>query len=310
MSARSSKFMIGLFVISGFLICAGIIIWIGAARILMKGSVYAVYFDESVQGLQVDSAIKYRGVEIGKVQHIDVAPDYRLIEVLMKIDLEGDLEKQTIASLKSAGITGIVFIELDRLEEGERARSPKLTFQSDYPVIPSRPSDITRILTDTGVIMQNIRGIDFKGISNQLIETSRAIEVFMQSKKLHNIVTNLESSSAGLDEAITKINASVSQGRLTQVLDETMSILTEARGLVGQARAEIESLNLKEKSQRADALIDDVEKKTRVITTGLQDTSENLRITSENLKVLSDGLKNDPSELLFSKPAPPRKPME
>ena len=59
----------------------------------MKGSLYSVYFDESVQGLQVDSAIKYRGVEIGKVQSIEVAPDNRLIEVIMKIDMEGDLQK-------------------------------------------------------------------------------------------------------------------------------------------------------------------------------------------------------------------------
>ena len=96
MSTKSSKFLIGLFVIVGVLICAAVIIWVGAARFFMKGSLYAVYFDESVQGLQVDSAIKYRGVEIGKVQSIDVAPDYRLIEVIMKIDLEGDLQNKPL----------------------------------------------------------------------------------------------------------------------------------------------------------------------------------------------------------------------
>ncbi|MFZ1979832.1 MAG: MlaD family protein, partial [Smithella sp.] len=106
MSARSSKFLIGLFVIIGALMCAAITIWIGAAGVFTKGSLYTTYFDESVQGVQVDSAIKYRGVEIGKVQSIKVAPDYRLIEVVMKIDLEGDLQKQTIAALTSAGITG------------------------------------------------------------------------------------------------------------------------------------------------------------------------------------------------------------
>jgi len=126
MSNKSSKFLIGLFVIVGSLICAVIIIWVGASKIFMKGSLYAVYFDESVQGLQVDSAIKYRGVEIGKVQSIDVAPDNRLIEVVMKINLESDLQKQTIATLKTAGITGIVFIELDQLREGDLSSSPKM----------------------------------------------------------------------------------------------------------------------------------------------------------------------------------------
>ena len=95
MSGRSSKFLIGLFVITGLMIGAIIIIWAGASDLFMKGSTYVSYFDESVQGLQNDSAVKYRGVEIGKVESIRVAPDYRLIEVVMKINLSGDLQKQS-----------------------------------------------------------------------------------------------------------------------------------------------------------------------------------------------------------------------
>ena len=119
---KASKFLIGLFVIIGTLIAAVIIIWVGAADIFMKGSTYVTYFDESVQGLQADSAVKYRGVEIGKVKSIKVAPDYRLIEVIMKIDISGDLQNQTDALLRTAGITGIVFIELDQIKPGDKSR--------------------------------------------------------------------------------------------------------------------------------------------------------------------------------------------
>ena len=187
------------------------------------------YFDESVQGLQVDSAIKYRGVEIGKVQSIEVAPDYRLIEVVMKIDLEGDLQKQTIASLKTAGITGIVFIELDRIKTGELSNSPKITFKSSYPVIPSRRSEISRFLADTGVIMQNIKDIDFKGISNQLKNTTQAIENFVEGKRVNNIVANLESTSANLDQTIAKINKTVAEGKVDRAVNEALGVLSDAR---------------------------------------------------------------------------------
>ncbi len=310
MSTRSSKFLIGLFVIIGMTILAVIIIWVGASRILMKGSLYAAYFDESVQGLQVDSAIKYRGVEIGKVQSIDVAPDYRLIEVIMKIELEGDLQNQTIASLKTAGITGIVFIELDRLSAGELASSPKLTFKPNYPVIPSRRSEISRFLADTSFIMQNIKDIDFKGISDQLKNTTHAIENFLEGKRINNIMANLESTSANLDQTIAKINKTVAEGKVDRVVNETLGILSEARQLIGQARSEINGLNLREKAERTDAILKDIDKKTKTITSNLQDTSENLRATSENLQKLSDSLNRDPSDLIFTKPAPPRKAME
>jgi len=310
MSAKSSKFLIGLFVISGTLICAAIIIWVGAARIFMKGSLYSVYFDESVQGLQVDSAIKYRGVEIGKVQSIGVAPDNRLIEVIMKIDIESDLQKLTIASLKTTGITGIVFIELDQLRTGDLSSSPKITFKSSYPVIPSRRSEISRFLADTGVIMQNVKDIDLKGISDQMKNTSKAIENFVEGKRVNNIMTNLESTSANLDHAISKINKTVSEGKLDRVVNETMGVLLDAHQLIGQAKNEIDALKLQEKADRTDILLKDIDKKAQVITNELQDTSEHLRVTSENLQKLSDNLKRNPSELIFSKPAPPRKAME
>jgi len=310
MSAKSSKFMIGLFVIVGVVICAVVIIWVGAARFFVKGSLYAVYFDESVQGLQVDSAIKYRGVEIGKVQKIDVAPDYRLIEVTMKIDLEGDLPKQTVASLKTAGITGIVFIELDRIAPGDLANSPKLTFESDYPVIPSRKSEISRFLADTSAIMQNIKDIDFKGISDSLKNTTQSIEGFVAGKRINNIMTHLESTSVSLDETTSKINKLVSEGKVDRAVSESLDILSDARQLVGKAKNDIKDLNLSEKSERADAILRDVDRKTKKITNDLLDTAENLRVTSENLQKLSDSLNKNPSDLIFTRPAPPRKPME
>lgn len=310
MSAKSSKFLIGLFVISGTLICAAIIIWVGAARIFMKGSLYSVYFDESVQGLQVDSAIKYRGVEIGKVQSIGVAPDYRLIEVIMKIDIENDLQKLTIATLKTTGITGIVFIELDQIKSGDLSNSPKITFKSRYPVIPSRRSQISRFVADTGVIMQNIKDIDLKGISDQLKNTSKAIENFVEGKRINNIMTNLESTSANLNQTISKINKTIAEGKVDRVVNETMEVLSDARQLIGQVKNDINALKLQEKADRTDILLKDIDKKSKAITNELQDTSEHLRVTSENLQKLSDNLKRNPSELIFSKPAPPRKAME
>src|SRR4030042_4203415 len=120
MARRTSKFMIGLFVTIGILIGMVAVVWLGASKYLEKGKTYVTYFDESVQGLQLDSAVKYRGVEAGRVERIRVAPDNRLIEVVMKINLRGNIEHDYVAQLKAAGITGIVFVELDGKEPETR----------------------------------------------------------------------------------------------------------------------------------------------------------------------------------------------
>ncbi|NLN38741.1 MAG: MCE family protein [Smithella sp.] len=310
MTTNSAKFLIGLFVIVGALIFAAIIIWVGAAKYFAKGSLYAVYFDESVQGLQVDSAIKYRGVAIGNVKRIDVAPDYRLIEVIMKINLGGDMARQTIASLKTAGITGVVFIELDQISEGELSRSPQLSFKPPYPVIPSRLSEISRFVSDAGDVMQKIGSVDFQGISDDLKQATGAIKDFVQGKRIQNIMENLDSASSRLDETIARINRTIAEGMVDQTIQEALGVLTDARRLISQADGELQALNLSEKERLAREILEDVDTKTKAITGELQDTAENLRVTSEHLKILADRLNRDPSELIFTKPAPPRKPME
>jgi phospholipid/cholesterol/gamma-HCH transport system substrate-binding protein len=134
-------------------------------------------------------------------------------------------------------------------------------------------------MADTDVIMQNVKDIDLKGISNQLKNTTRAIE---------NFVT----------------------GKMDRVVNETMEVLSDTHQLIEQAKNDIAVLKLQEKADQTDAMLKDIDKKSKAITNELQDTSEHLRVTSENLQRLSESLTKNPSELIFSKPAPPRKAME
>ena len=137
MAGKTSKFMIGIFVTVGLIMAVVAIVWLGASKYLQKGTLFVTYFDESVQGLSVDSNVKYRGVNAGTVRSIQVAPDQNLIEVVMKIFMKGGDEKNLAAKLKSAGLTGVVYIELDRKGEDEISLSPKIDFPTEYPVIPS-----------------------------------------------------------------------------------------------------------------------------------------------------------------------------
>ncbi|HPW22304.1 MAG TPA: MlaD family protein [Smithellaceae bacterium] len=205
MASRASKFLIGLFVIIGSVMAAITIIWVGAADFFTKGSVYVTYFDESVQGLQVDSAVKYRGVDVGKVQSIKVAPDGRLIEVAMKVDLSTELQSRVEAQLRTAGITGIVFIELDQIRDSEKSNALEINFEPDYPVIPSRRSEISRFLEDTNEIMESIKAIDFKGLSDQLKETTLAVENFIGGRQTTGVMKNLESTTANIDRAMESL---------------------------------------------------------------------------------------------------------
>jgi phospholipid/cholesterol/gamma-HCH transport system substrate-binding protein len=328
MASRRTKFAIGLFVLSGLLIGAIIIIWAGASDMFLKGLFYNVYFDESVQGLQVDSAVKYRGVEIGKVESIKVAPDDTLIEVAMKIDLPSDLQKNTYAQLRTAGITGIVFIELNRISPDIVVDIREVPFSSDYPIIPSRRSETSRFLTDVDILMQNIKAIDFKGISEQLKDSTRAVATFLTGERLNRAIANLESASRNLDKSVVEIQKKIDEVEIEGIVKEIYKTLSEARGFIQSARQEMEAIKLAEQTakagevldtlaqqtaktgEKAGEIMDELGKSSDAIALELRDASENLRLTSEHLQALAEGLKNNPSELIFSRPAPPRKQME
>jgi phospholipid/cholesterol/gamma-HCH transport system substrate-binding protein len=244
MARKTSKFMIGLFVTVGVLIGMAAVIWLGASKYFEKGKKFVTYFDESVQGLQVDSTVKYRGVEVGSVEAIRVAPDNKLIEVVMKIDVRGQLDRDYVAQLKAAGITGIVFIELDRKYPGKPDVSPKVDFAAEYPIIPSQPSDIKQILAGVDEIFQSIRKVDTQGISDQIKSTTKEIGDFVGGQKMDKILTELASTATNIRSITAKLDEGLSEGRFKEILVELRNAIQKIETLTTSVQDEIRSMNL------------------------------------------------------------------
>jgi phospholipid/cholesterol/gamma-HCH transport system substrate-binding protein len=218
MARKNSNFMIGLFVTAGVLIGVAAIVWIGASQYFEEGSFYVTYFDESVQGLQVDSRVNYRGVDIGKVESIGVAPDHKLVEVIMKIDLHGETEQNVVTQLRAAGITGIVFIELDRRNLEGMILLPPSGMKTRYPVIASQYSQSKQMLTSVDRIMNKIEQVDLKEISDQLKQTSRAVETFLSGNQMTAILGKIDSTAGSLDQTSKAVKTFFTGEQMTGIL--------------------------------------------------------------------------------------------
>src|SRR6185369_11110816 len=211
---KSLYFVVGFFVTVGTIAAVAMILWLGASKYLRTGVKYVTYFDESVQGLQVDSAVKYRGVEVGNVDKIRVAPDNRLIEVVIKVNLRKGTERNLVSQLKAAGITGIVFVELDNRDPKLPDRSPRLTFKAEYPVIPSQPSDTARIFSEFDDIYKEIVKIDFDGISKGIKGTLNAVETTLSDPSIKSLLANADSVTARLDKTVQLTNMRLEDRKL------------------------------------------------------------------------------------------------
>lgn len=284
MAKKTANFMLGLFVILGFFLAVGAIIYVGATSFFQKGQTYVTYFDESVQGLQGDSSVKYRGVDVGRVEKIRVAADNKLIGVVIKVNLRDLQPTNTVAQLKAAGITGVMFIELDRRKPGEPDLSPQVNFPSEYPVIPSRPSEIQKILSKIDGLVAKIDQIDTKGISDQLKLTGKAVEDFFKGKEMKAILVKLQSTTTNLDNITQRVDKGIAGGKLEGVLADSQETLKSLRTLLTGVQEEIQAMKLPEIAREA------------------ANTTANLQRASDTLEKFLERIYDRPPDLLFGKP--------
>ena len=112
MENRAHALVAGLFVI--FLSIAVALIAMRFSGVNIKYNSYLVVTKESVSGLNPQSSVQYRGVNIGKVETITFDPD-NLHRILIKISVDEnvDLNKSVYAQLGYQGVTGLAYIQLN-----------------------------------------------------------------------------------------------------------------------------------------------------------------------------------------------------
>lgn len=302
MAKKTSSFLVGIFVIIGVALLAGAIIWIGVTGYLQPGSTYVTYLDETVQGLQKDSVVKYRGVDVGRVEAIRIAPDNRLVAIIMKINMRGDLSKTTVAQLSSAGITGIMYVDLDYRRPGSPDLSPKLTFPTEYPVIPSKPSEFGRIISGVNEIITKMNAIDFKAITDQLQGTVGDIGGFFKGKEMQSILTRLNQASANLQSLTGKANSIADKFKIDKILKETAVTIGEAKAAVIAAKGFMTNLDNKLNELK----LPETMTRTRSVIMEAQAITENLKRATESMDKFSQRIYERPPDLLFGKPPEPR----
>ncbi|MBW1801131.1 MAG: MCE family protein [Deltaproteobacteria bacterium] len=346
MASPRTKFMVGIFVAGGFGIALVAFIWLGMSRFLEKGRYYVVYFNESVQGLTVDSPVKYRGVSIGRVHSIGVAPDAKLIQVILKIESRQNMETGIVAQLKTVGITGSMFVELDRKMIGETDRTPPLSFPSEYPILASKPSDISELFRGVDDVLNKIRSFDLEGISDRIKLTLDSINLAIADLKVNDI-------SRKIDVLLDNVNQTVIDADLKGISKNVNNILSAKRwnSILDGVEEASKSLNdvmeranrvmvLGEKSlQRVDGILSDEEdtikyafedfreavknanaflKRGMALTNTTDEsiiqlrryliiTGQNLEKATGNLNRLIELISDHPPQLLFGEPPPSRK---
>jgi phospholipid/cholesterol/gamma-HCH transport system substrate-binding protein len=148
--------LVGAFVLLlGALLVAGVL-WLATGGDLQKKyDLYLAVEEESVAGLSVDAPVKYNGVDVGKVRSIALdRQDPQRVLVWLAIERGTPIKEDTVAVLKTQGLTGIAYVELD----GGSAASPTLQAKTagGYREIRTKESLNARLENVLGAVLAKL----------------------------------------------------------------------------------------------------------------------------------------------------------
>jgi len=329
MASLKTKFAVGLFVLIGVAIITAALIWLGMSRYLEEGKYYVAYFDESVQGLNNDSAVKYRGVSIGRVENIGVAPDENLIEVVLKIESGMTLTKNMAAKLKSVGITGIVFIEIDRKKKDALDLTPPIRFPTKYPIVATEPSEMKIFVAGINDLMDQFKEMNVGGLAEKMRTILDRINSTIEDAQIKKISTDIRLSLQKVEAILDtqkwdKVLASVNSATTSfkafsdksgQAVSDIEKAAVNLNDMLSENRLKVGQLvnSLKQTISDADTFfaegkdfLEDGEHKMSTLEPLLALTLSNLESASASLTDLVELLSEQPSKLIFGTPPPAR----
>ena len=280
METKVNFTVVGAFVLFlGAALVAGVL-WLASGGAWQKKyDLYGAVEDESVAGLNLNAPVKYNGVDVGKVREIslDKANPQR-VNLLFAIEHGTPVKEDTIAILRTQGLTGITYVELSG---GAIASPPLRTIAPNkHPMIQTKPSLSARL--------ENV----LTSVLGKLDSTSTSVNALLSSDNqaaFKNILNNTSVASAKLEPMIDRI------GNGADAVQKMGTDLSQAG--VSTAKA-------------FDGVGADVKRFSTETLPALEHLLAELTSLSTSLRRLSEQTTRDPSGLIFGRTPVPQGPGE
>jgi paraquat-inducible protein B len=322
MSAPSNHWKLGLFVVVGLALFLVVLVFLGANRLQRETVTYTTFFDESVQGLDVGSPVKFRGVTIGNVADIGIAADRRHVEVSCGIvvsQLEslklldttpkkhvlpfGRKAPATLAvpadlrmQLDSAGITGVKFVSIDFFDVTDNP-APVLPFPTPENYVPAAPSTM-KSLEDAIVKAVN----RFPEIADQLLAVMSRANHLLSAVDRENLPQQASATLARAGEVLASVQLSLKQaniGKLSSEADSTIGGLKDAIVHLDSMLTKMDGeKGLLASVQRTTDSMGDLAGGAKGIGSELAETLRDVREAADSIQRLADALDTDSDMLL------------
>lgn len=316
MSRKIDPTKLGLFVVSGVLALLVAIVFFGGRSMRKNTLSFATYFNESVQGLEVGSPVKYRGVTIGTVAASDIAPDLRHVKVSMDLYLDDvarlhltdgpptpksktkippDLRTQLVGQ----GITGVKFVQMDFFDVKSNPVEA-LPFPVGEATIPSAVSTM-KSLEDSIVGAVNRIPELIEGVMAIMLQVNHILEDFDRK----GVPDAAKVALVHVDEVMISIDGTLKDLKTSGVIGKSAATVQNVNRAVTKMSALLDKLDgekgLFASAQKTTDAFGDLGRNATGTTRELESTLREVREAAEAIRTLADELEKDPDMLLKGK---------
>lgn len=313
MAAPTNHFKLGLFVLLGIAAAAVIAILLGLQSMRKETVGYHTFFNESVQGLEVGAPVKFRGVTIGFVSAIEIAPDHRHVDVRSDLDVE-DIKRMGLAEkggsaktqffvptdlraqLGSQGITGVKFVSIDFFDP-KMNPPPELPFATPAAYIPAAPSMMKNLEDTITKAMDKLPEL----VDAVVVITGR-VDRIMASLEKDDVTGKASRTIVHADEVLTGLQSAIAHIDQARIGDKTAKTLDDVNVAVAKMNRVLDRVDgdngLVASVQRASDAFGSLGRGAGGTTRELDKTLREVREAAESIRVLADTLERDPDMFL------------
>ena len=306
---KANYFKVGVFVLVAMTLFVTGVVVLGAGLIGREEIRFETYFNESVSGLTVGSAVELRGVRVGEVTKIGFVSDMssyypreprertgagRIVRVVFAVFPESsrNMSKQEYIARWERGVTRGLRVRLSSniitgqaVLEGtyvdpNRYSPMKIDWKPEYPYVPSVPSELRTLKDSVDDILRKMQELDVTGV----VTATKSLLVSL----------NTAVGDANVPAITAEIQALLTEARQTN--HDLHELLKGPPDLVAHNIPRV-VIHLDEVLKRLDILLATQSPQVDLVLA-------NLLEVSANLKELTEILKAQPSQLLNSTPPP------
>jgi len=302
-SAASTHVKLGLLAIAGLLGLVAAVVALGLYSTRSATITYHTYFDESVQGLEVGAPAKYRGVRIGDVANIEVAPDRKRVDVALAL-LEKEAQRLRLAEsipelrtqLATQGVTGVKFVEIDFSDPASNP-PPQLPFPPAANYIPARASMMKGLADNLEAV-----GPKLPELVDHAVSTLAKLELVLDDFHGQRVAHQVAGVIAGIGGATADVRRLVQHLDHAQIGDTAASVLGKFDTTAARLNSVLDRIDgdggLVASAQRAAVSLGNVGAGATGGAAELEGTLRDLGDAARAIRELVDEIDRDPDMLV------------